>query len=369
MTQINPIPPSPDDGKFPAPIPGSNELLPSHYYAPQLPLANWSEARALAKYVAASGYYADIRNEAQALMKIGMGIELGIGPMAAVKGIFVDDKGSITLSANLQAGLVQRSTRYKYEVTKLTEAECSIEFFERYTASPDGWKSLGLSTLTMQQARAANLDQSWDRKLNNGNGGWKEKHTWKSFPRNMLFARCISNGTKWFCPAVTNGLTIYDPDELDGLPPDKIATLPSANQDRPDTQNISQAPISQAGDISQTATTTTTTTTETPPDPPKTVDSPPINSSSSGAAPAQKLPDDADGARKIWVIWHNKAAKAKAAYPEKSKWIENVLSVNRKAKDDAKPEIVLHAAYLIMRAVCEVTGEAPDAALSTINKA
>jgi hypothetical protein len=36
---------------------------------------------------------------------------------------------------------------------------------------------------------------------------------WKRYPRNMLFARCISNAARWFCPSVFGG-PVYTPDEL-----------------------------------------------------------------------------------------------------------------------------------------------------------
>ena len=34
------------------------------------------------------------------------------------------------------------------------------------------------------------------------------------FPRNMLFARSLSNGVKWFCPDIFLGAPVYTPDEL-----------------------------------------------------------------------------------------------------------------------------------------------------------
>ena len=34
------------------------------------------------------------------------------------------------------------------------------------------------------------------------------------FPRNMLFARAMSNGQKWYCPDAFNGATVYTPEEL-----------------------------------------------------------------------------------------------------------------------------------------------------------
>jgi hypothetical protein len=53
------------------------------------------------------------------------------------------------------------------------------------------------STFTIQDAQQAGLAS--------GN--------YKTFPRNMLFARALTNGARWFCPEVFNG-PIYTPDEL-----------------------------------------------------------------------------------------------------------------------------------------------------------
>jgi len=51
----------------------------------------------------------------------------------------------------------------------------------------------------MADAKAAGLDQ---------------KDNWKKYKRNMLFARALSNGQKWYAPDVFNGATVYTPDEL-----------------------------------------------------------------------------------------------------------------------------------------------------------
>jgi len=34
------------------------------------------------------------------------------------------------------------------------------------------------------------------------------------FPRNMLFARAMSNGVRWYCPDVFSGNSVYTPEEL-----------------------------------------------------------------------------------------------------------------------------------------------------------
>ena len=37
---------------------------------------------------------------------------------------------------------------------------------------------------------------------------------WKNYPRNMLFARAMTNGARWFCPDVYCG---YAEEELEGV--------------------------------------------------------------------------------------------------------------------------------------------------------
>ena len=146
----------------------------------------------LAKLLEASGYF-DAKGDshtaiAQIATKILAGQEMGYGPFTSVQGIHVI-KGKPTLSANLMATAVKGHPRYDYRVRKMEDAVVTIEFFE------DG-ESIGTSSFTAAEARKAQT-QNMDK-----------------FPRNMLFARAMSNGVKWYCPDVFNGNTVYTPDEL-----------------------------------------------------------------------------------------------------------------------------------------------------------
>lgn len=150
----------------------------------------------LAKLLAASNYFDAKGNDgmaiAQIATKILAGRELGYGPFASVQGIHVI-QGRPALSANIMAAAVKNSPRYDYRVRKMDANECVIEFFERCDGKRE---SLGVSTFTMDDAKRAqvkNLDK---------------------FARNMLFARAMSNGVRWFCPDVFSGNTVYTPDEL-----------------------------------------------------------------------------------------------------------------------------------------------------------
>jgi hypothetical protein len=151
-----------------------------------------TDAQSLGELLAASGYFTDARGAAQAAVKVMAGQELGFGPIASMTGIYIV-KGRVTLSANLMAAAIKRQRpRYDYRVTEHSAESCSIEFLQ------DG-EHLGESTYSMQDAQAAGLASS---------------ETWKKHPRNMLFARALSNGAKWFCPDIFGGGPIYTPDEL-----------------------------------------------------------------------------------------------------------------------------------------------------------
>ena len=143
----------------------------------------------LGKLLAQSGYFADSRDAGQAVVKVLAGAELGFGPIASMTGINII-KGKVTLSANLIAAAIKRSGRYNYRVRKMTDTECEIVFYE-------GKEEIGVSTFTAKDA--ANAGLSGDN--------------WRKFPRNMLFARAISNGAKWYCPDLSGG-PLYTPDEL-----------------------------------------------------------------------------------------------------------------------------------------------------------
>lgn len=163
-----------------------------------------NEAAACGKLLYASGLFSDVRDAAQAAVKILAGKELGIGPIQAMSGLHIV-KGKIVLAAALIAALILRSGRYTYRVTQHDDQGCTIEF---YRAA----KSIGISRFTMDDARRAGLT---------GNA------TWKQYPRNMLYARSLSNGARWYCPDVFAG-PVYTTGELDGA---ELATLDDDPED------------------------------------------------------------------------------------------------------------------------------------------
>ena len=161
----------------------------------------------VAKALAISGLFKDARQAEQAFAKILVGRDLGLSPTQAMMGIHIIE-GKPELSANLQAAFVKRTEGYYYRVLEHTDDVCEIAFLR------DG-DELGRSRFSMADAQKAGL------------GG---RGPWKSYPRNMLFARAMSNGVAFHCPEVTGGLRVYSEGEIGGdeRPPEIPAAAPVA---------------------------------------------------------------------------------------------------------------------------------------------
>tara|TARA_Y100001938_G_scaffold150846_1_gene243786 strand:+ start:3981 stop:4691 length:711 start_codon:yes stop_codon:yes gene_type:complete len=143
---------------------------------------------------AASGYFKDAQDVAKAIVKVQAGMELGVPPIASMAGIHIVE-GKPTLSSGLIASRIKASGKYRFIVKKHTETECELEFKEKLDGS---WETVGVSSFTMSDATKAGI------------GG---RTNWKRYPKNMLFARAISNGARWYCADIFTG-AIYTTEEI-----------------------------------------------------------------------------------------------------------------------------------------------------------
>ena len=151
-----------------------------------------TEIMTIAKSFADSGMFPDCKSMAQAAVKIQAGREFGIQPFAAMSGIHII-QGKPTIGVGLMAARVKGFGKYDYKVIEHNDKVCSIEYFEKLLAN--GLRSIGVSTFTIDDAKKAgtkNLDK---------------------FPKNMLFARAMSNGVKWFTPDIYE-MPVYVPEEM-----------------------------------------------------------------------------------------------------------------------------------------------------------
>jgi hypothetical protein len=153
-----------------------------------------SEPMALAEVFFQSGMFTDVKSQAQAMVKILKGRELGLAPLESMDNIFIVN-GKTSVNAKIIASLIKKSKKYDYKINKLDKEECVLTFYK------EGQEE-GKSSFTFKDAAAAGL---------------VNKDVWKNYPKNMLFARALSNGAKWYCPDVFSGYTV---EELESITPE-----------------------------------------------------------------------------------------------------------------------------------------------------
>ncbi len=177
-----------------------------------------ADAMTLAETFHKSGMFPDIKSSHMAVVKILAGQEMGISPFASMGGIHII-QGKATIGAGLMAARVKSFGKYDYKVVKHDDTVCSIDFYQ-------GKDKLGNSTFTIDDARKA---------------GTQNLH---KFPKNMLFARALSNGVKWFAPDIYDQ-PVYVEGEIENKTEDAHAEVvpdpPSKTQPEPDPMKYLEA--------------------------------------------------------------------------------------------------------------------------------
>lgn len=150
-----------------------------------------NELQTAANAMHASGMFADVKTQAQALVKIMAGAEMGLPPFASMSGIHLV-QGKPVLGANLIATLVKNDPRYDYRVKRADAVACEIVWYEN-------GQPVGESSFTMAEAAAAGLTG---------------KDNWKKYTSDMLFARALTRGARRYAPGIFGGAPVYTPDEF-----------------------------------------------------------------------------------------------------------------------------------------------------------
>jgi len=181
---------------------------------------NPDKLRDLANLLASSGYFSDAKEQAKAAAKILAGAEMGFGPMASMSGVHIV-QGKPQIGSNLFAAAIKHSDKYDYQVAQLDGQTCVLEFFE-------GGQHVGSSKFTAEEAQRAGVQNM------------------QKYPKNMLFARAISNGCKWYAPDLLFGVTAYTPEET-GV--SEAQEMPAAKvQPAQDPAELNPAPASPEPD-------------------------------------------------------------------------------------------------------------------------
>lgn len=153
--------------------------------------ATVDEAMRLGQIMGASGMFEGVKPE-QAVAKVIAGRELGIGPMAAMRGIHLI-KGSVRLSAELVATLIKRSGRYDFRA-EVGDDHATVTVFDRGEA-------LAPVTFTLEDAKRAGLVA--------GDGNWRR------YPGDMCFTKAVIRAARRHCPEVIGGAVYMDDGDHD----------------------------------------------------------------------------------------------------------------------------------------------------------
>lgn len=162
------------------------------------------EPMALGDIFYQSGMFSDVATQAQAVVKILAGRELGLAPLESMTNIYIV-KGRVSLQAKLIAGLIKKSGRYDYTIETLNDDECVIAFYEQQQGTDGQMQKVLLGKSSFTKADAAKA-------------GIVNKEVWKNFPRNMLFARAVSNGARWYTADVFCGYASEEIEEVETTP-------------------------------------------------------------------------------------------------------------------------------------------------------
>lgn len=143
-----------------------------------------TDLSAVASLIFNSKIFGDIQTKEAAAIKILAGMEYGFEPLQAMS-MFDFIQGRPVLNAHGKATLINSSGDFRMHTKSLTPKECIIDVLRKN--DQDEWKVIATRTFTWQDAVDAEYTSG------------KNAHSYKKTPRNMLFARNVSNIWRWDC--------------------------------------------------------------------------------------------------------------------------------------------------------------------------
>lgn len=149
-----------------------------------------ADQMSMAEAFVKSGLFSDVKDSAQALVKIVKGQEMGLQPMASMQAFDII-KGQIFVSGKACAALVNTCPYAEYRLLDSTPEACTVAFAKR---TREGWVDLEAVTYTFAMAKARGLTE--------------RSPEWKTDPENMLFWRCMTRGVRRYFSELTMGLSV-----------------------------------------------------------------------------------------------------------------------------------------------------------------
>ena len=155
----------------------------------------FDELYRLAQVCHASGLFEDVKDAAQAMIKIVKGQEMGFPPTTAMAAFDVIQK-KVFIKPWAIAAKINSCGYGAYRIVEHTSQRCTIIFSKRYAGK--GWEDLAPVTYSIEEAQQLGLTN--------------RSPQWKSAPQNMLYHRCMGRGGSMHFPELLAGME---------MPPDR----------------------------------------------------------------------------------------------------------------------------------------------------
>lgn len=169
-----------------------------------------------ARLFAASGLFADIKGQgesqsiAQAFVKIALGDSMGFNPAESMTGIDII-QGRVSVGSSLRAARMQRAG-YSWDILQLDDKGCRLRM--RFKGAPLMCEQIDDATGEISEVPAIVSFMVEDA----ARAGLAGKDTYKKNPRNMFFARAITNAQRWYAPGIL-GVDILSTEEAIDMEP------------------------------------------------------------------------------------------------------------------------------------------------------
>ena len=155
------------------------------------------QIRDISKVFYESGIFVDIKSEAQAMVKILAGMEIGLSPIQSMNSCYIVGN-KVGYETKIFLAKLKETGKYDYRVKhefddKGVAMGCEVEFLWMNASSE--FIPIGTSRFDRQDAIRTGL-------IN--------KDIYKKYPKLMMFYRAASDGIKMFCPQILNGAALYE---------------------------------------------------------------------------------------------------------------------------------------------------------------
>ena len=161
---------------------------------------SFDELARLADACYASGLFEDVKDAAQALVKILKGQELGLPPTAAMAAFDIVRK-RLMIKPWAMAALVNSCGYGSYRVAEQTTDHCTLVFSRKFAGR--GWIECPPVTYTYAEAQQHGLT--------------KESKHWQVAPAHMLYQRVMGRGAMMYFPELFAGMSMPPDDTLVSL--------------------------------------------------------------------------------------------------------------------------------------------------------